>query len=160
MMNLIQNNRRGFTLAELMAVVVIIGIIAVIGLGSYSKSVVRAKVNEGKILAQQVAAARDAYVYDREGAGGSATIPTSFSVLDLDFKNKSGSSPTSSVWQTNDFNVYISNKNYVKVTPTDDSGYTIYAYQEANGGNGRMCCTGNEDLCKSGGMRYAANSAC
>lgn len=156
MINLMQNNRRGFTLAELMAVVVIVGIIAVIGLGSYSKSVVRAKVNEGKALAQQVAAARDAYVYDRAGTGNASNdAPVDFSLLDLDFKGASGST-----WNTKDFAVSISSKSYVKVTPRDGSGYTICAYQESNGGDGRMFCLGNEDLCKSGGMTYSADSNC
>ena len=70
-------NNRAFTLAELMAVVVIIAILAGIAIGSYRRSVDRAKFADGRSLAHQIAAARDSYYYDRLYGGGVASIPTS-----------------------------------------------------------------------------------
>lgn len=70
--------RRGFTLAELMAVVVIVAIIAGIGFGSYRKAVERAKFADGLAGAHALAAAYDAYYYDHN-----YTYPTAASQLDV-----------------------------------------------------------------------------
>lgn len=56
--------KKGFTLAELMAVVAIIAILAGIVLGSYWKSTEQAIFTEGLNGAQSLAAAVDEYYYD------------------------------------------------------------------------------------------------
>ena len=60
-------NKYGFTLAELMAVVVIIAIIAGIGLGSYRSAIEKARFNEAIGVASALAAAADEYYYDHVG---------------------------------------------------------------------------------------------
>lgn len=60
---LIKNNK-GFTLAELMAVIIIIGILAGIAMGSYMKGLERARFSDGLSGAHAYAAAVDAYYYD------------------------------------------------------------------------------------------------
>lgn len=57
-------NKKGFTLAELMAVIAIIAILAGIVLGSYWKSTEQAIFTEGLNGAQALAAAVDEYYYD------------------------------------------------------------------------------------------------
>ncbi len=69
--------RKGFTLAELMAVVVIVAIIAGIGFGMYRKSVERAIFNDGLTGAHTLAAAYDSYFYEN------GSYPTSAAALDV-----------------------------------------------------------------------------
>lgn len=119
-------NRRAFTLAELMAVVVIIAILAGIALGSYRRSIDRAKFTDARSLAHQVAAARDVYYYDHLYDGSGASMPTLFSLLPLEVEAAAGSSYT-----INDFTIDISSSRYVRVQRVDRS-YGICVYQEAN----------------------------
>ncbi len=63
---------KGFTLAELMAVVAIIAILAGIVLGSYWKSMERSVFAEGLNAAHSLAAAADEYYYDHNGTSPSS----------------------------------------------------------------------------------------
>ena len=77
------NTKKGFTLAELMAVVAIIAIIAAIGLGSYRKSTERAIFSDGLAGAHALAAAYDAYYYEHN------SYPSSMLKLSVDLANQS-----------------------------------------------------------------------
>ena len=152
-------NRRAFTLAELMAVVVIISILAGIAIGSYRRSVDRAKFADGRSLAHQVAAARDTYYYDRVYNGETASMPTSFSLLPLEFNGASGST-----YNGDNFKVYIGNVNYVRADD-NDGNYGICVYQEANKRgkvSGEKCIYYNTDgneFCQSMGF-YSPGISC
>lgn len=150
-------DRRAFTLAELMAVVVIIAILAGIALGSYTKSVERGAFTEAKTLSHQIAAARDTYYYDRIYGGNSASMPTNFSSLALELPGASNSSYTGK-----NFTFSISNTSYVKATHVD-GGYGLCVYQEANA-SGKVSeekCFGTtdagKDFCKSMGYSSPGN---
>ena len=58
------SKKHGFTLAELMAVVAIIAIIASLGLGSYRQAMDKARMREGVTGAHTLAAALDEYFYE------------------------------------------------------------------------------------------------
>lgn len=75
-----RTNKKGFTLSELMAVVVIIAIIAGIALGSYRSITEKAVFNEGLTIAHTIAAAADEYYYEYH------VQPASLEKLVLDLK--------------------------------------------------------------------------
>lgn len=150
-------NNRAFTLAELMAVVVIIAILAGIAIGSYRRSVDRAKFADGRSLAHQIAAARDSYYYDRLYSGGVASIPTSFSLLPLELDGASGST-----YNGDNFSISIANTNYVRAYD-NDGNYGICVYQEA-GVRGKVkaeTCVGRtakgREFCQSMGYSSPAS---
>lgn len=122
-------NRRGFTLAELMAVVIIIGILAGIAIGSYNRSLDRTRFTDAKNTAHQVAAARDAYYYDHVGID-SVSVPVTLGVLPLEIKNSSGVTCTGSSCDVGTFTLYVTNASYVRALDRD--GHVgICVYQEA-----------------------------
>ncbi len=145
-------NRRAFTLAELLAVVVILAILTGIAIGSYRRSVERAKFSEGLSLAEQVAAARDMYYYDRLYGGATASIPVSFNLLPLELAGASGST-----YKGSNFTLSIRNQSYVEATH-NDGDYGICVYQEAAVSGGAISkpkCLGltdeGKEICKSMG---------
>ena len=78
------NTKKGFTLAELMAVVAIIAIIAAIGLGSYRKSTDRAIFSDGLAGAHALAAAYDEYYYEH------GSYPNSMLKIPVGLANQTG----------------------------------------------------------------------
>jgi len=58
----------GFTLAELMAVVIIIGILSAIGAGSYKKAVERSRISDGLLAATAVMESVNRYYWDNQSA--------------------------------------------------------------------------------------------
>lgn len=76
----------GFTLTELIAVVVIIAILAALGLGTYSRAVERARFSEGLSAAANLAQAVDRYYYDNMDMEIAAQ-PT-LTQLDISFPNQ------------------------------------------------------------------------
>ena len=60
----ILNKKHGFTLAELMAVIAIIAIIASLGLGSYRQAMDKARMKEGVAGAHTLAGALDEFFYE------------------------------------------------------------------------------------------------
>ena len=152
---------QGFTLAELMAVVVIIAILAGVGFGSYVKSVSRAKFAEGRSLAQQVAAARDTYYYDHQallGGSGSSSFPTDFSKLSIGLKDKDGNQATGSSFSGKNCTVTL-HSNYVKATAVD-GGYALCVYQDTPTRAERCVytTTDGKDFCES--MGYDDQTSC
>jgi len=76
------NNRKGFTLIELMIVVVIVGVLAAVIVPLLLSRVERAKYSEGKAIASQIATATRAYVAEFGLVPASPDLET-----DLGFKS-------------------------------------------------------------------------
>lgn len=80
-MHILQRRKKqGFTLSELMAVVVILAILAALGLGSYRSIMEKTIFNEGLSVGHAIAAAIDEYYYEYHKK------PTSLATLPLDLK--------------------------------------------------------------------------
>ncbi len=82
-------NKKGFTLIELMIVVVIIGILAALAIPRFMRSTTKAKQSEAKQLLKQVYTMQHAYrqefnSYCLNGATASAALGTGFARLGVD----------------------------------------------------------------------------
>ena len=153
---------RGFTLAELMAVVVIIAILSGIAIGSYRRSVDRARFTEAQTVAQAVAAARDTYYFDNAGIGSSDTYPLYFKLLPIELKDASGSDCSNRNCQLKDFTIYIDQARYVKAVDKDGHfGLCVYQETLSTGKTAKEACLGlddeGKDMCKLMGYTPVAN---
>lgn len=147
---------KGFTLAELMAVVVIIGILAGIALGSYQKAIERSRFSEGLSGAHALAAAIDTAYYDNNF--NASKVPTDMRKLSVSLSNTISS--TSSKITTKDFTyTYSSANKTISATRTDNS-YMIVVYAELAGGVRPDECKNNAEFCKSMGYTSCSGSTC
>lgn len=150
----------GFTLTELMAVVIIIGILAGLGMVSYGKAAERSKFADGLAMVSTLAGAFDRYIYDTE------QVPSSITQLDIELRNVTVTGTTTAAL------MQLKNDNFiVKAYPTngyiaaDRSGgsesYRICLDFESSCRNCVPVCSGNEAFCKSMGYtRYSTQKRC
>lgn len=144
-----KNGRRAFTLAELMAVVVIVGILAGIGLGTYRKAGERAQFQEGLQGAHSIMAAHDEYYYDNRA------YPTKMTDLAISFPKSTASGLTII---SPHFTYTLTRGSYGRVKATrSDGSYAICVYSELNVNSSADACTGNKDFCESVGVRYVSS---
>jgi prepilin-type N-terminal cleavage/methylation domain-containing protein len=85
------SQQHGFTLIELMIVVVIVGILAALAIPRYSQSAVRAKQGEAKLVLKQICTNQMLYKagsatnsYWNTGAVASSTAPNAFATIDVE----------------------------------------------------------------------------
>ena len=110
----------GFTLSELMAVVVILAILATVGLGSFKKSVERSHFSEGLVAATTIMQAVERYYNDQALLSGSntATSRPTLAKLDVGLENARACTTSSS---------YCTKTKYFEITlekAADSSVYT------------------------------------
>ena len=130
-------SRKGFTLIELMIVVVIVGILAAVVVPLLLSRVERAKYSEGKAVASQIATALRAYVAEY-GATGTYNL-----VTNLGFKT--GELDAKYFAQTN-----MSISGVTLNTTSGVMSYTITLIPRTgmglNSGNLVMTCTNNQTV--------------
>ena len=148
----------GFTLTELMAVVIIIAILAGLGLGSYKKAVERSHFTEGLQAVNAVAEAVTRYYYDNPDA--SDRCQPAMDRLDIALSNAEKRTCRAVATQdskycarTKYFEVRIYN-GYVsadRVKGNNTGDYSIFSYPQFNAK--QDVCRGNtsvgSDLCVS-----------
>lgn len=71
-----KNSSRGFTLVELLVVVLLVGILAAFAVPQYMKSVENSKADDGSALANMVGTTNRMYALDHNGTYTSGTITT------------------------------------------------------------------------------------
>jgi type IV pilus assembly protein PilE len=69
----VRRGQRGFTLMELMIVVVIVGILSGVAFPAYKAYVDRAKRSEGKAFLMEIAARQERYYFDNNSYASNAT---------------------------------------------------------------------------------------
>lgn len=144
-----KNSRRAFTLAELMAVVVIVGILAGIGLGTYRKASERAQFQEGLQGAHAIMAAHDEYYYENR------SYPSKIEDLAISFPKSTFSDMT---LVSPNFTYTLSNGSSGKVQAVrNDGSYAVCVYSEINVNSDADACTGDLDFCESVGVRYVSS---
>ncbi len=158
-----QKNKAGFTLTELMAVVIIVAVLAGIAFGSYKKAVERSRFAEGQVAGATVAEAVSRYYYDNLDTSYASTMPQA-SYLDVGFANDRSCTlnPSSKYcFRTQYFEVLIQSDR-VKVSRVQGNkakDYYFYYYPEFLGQKAEECGSltqAGADLCKS--MGYTACS--
>lgn len=125
---------RGFTLTELMAVVIIIAILSGIAAGSYKKAVERSRFADGLAMASSVMEAVDRYFYDNPTASDSQY--PKLSKLDISFANQkpcSGNTLNYCV-KTKYFSTTITNSGYTEAA-RNNGNYKVRVYSSAFGSN-------------------------
>lgn len=151
--------KKGFTLAELMAVVVIIAIIASIGLGGYKRTVERAKLTEGVNMGHQIAQALARADYERQGTCGSFNTP--WTQLDIDVNDPESSIRPAAVILSNRFNI-SRNGNYIVVERVGGEQYEIHIPLDCGTSMVKLqdSCVGNDEFCISAGYTNCGTGGC
>lgn len=145
----------GFTLTELMAVVIIIGILAGLGMVSYGKAAERSKFADGVTLVSTLAGAYDRYIYD------TGKVPDSITQLDVELRNVkiNSTSPMLTRLTSANFSITIRSalQHYVMATRVGGSeSYSICLGFESSCRNCVPTCIGNKAFCNS--MGYTSPS--
>ena len=150
-----QKNYKGFTLLEMLVVVLIIGILAGIALPQYQGAVRKARVAEAKLTLRAIGDAADRYFLQNED------MVFSLEDLDIDISNDS-----------QDWDIYIDewggNGCVVYADPKNEEGYDLeyYSPNYENGGDpksGKFICWSDNDkgqkICKQlGGKKIYGNN--
>ena len=153
-------NRKGFTLIEMLVVVLIIGILAAVALPQYFKAVEKSRSAEALSVMGSIAAAMERYRL----ASSDNTYTTDVSKLDIELPDV-GSGGTGSgnangsTWYSKNFTFTVNGtaapNAYVKAVRKGTNNYTI----TRNYYNGVVGCTdgtGGEGICASLGLTTSA----
>lgn len=162
----IKCTRKGFTLTELMAVVIIVAILAGIALSSYKKAVERSRFAEGLAAGAAVAEAVSRFDYENDGTSFETSRPK-ISQLDIGFENDrkcTQSSDADYCFKTRYFEVIVLNSNRIQVNRVQGStlkDYYFYFYPESRSRSSERCCSRSQlgaDLCKTMGYTSCSGS--
>lgn len=161
----------GFTLSEMMAVVVIVAILASVGLGSFKKSVERSHFSEGLVAASTIMGAAERYFNEKAMLSGSNTATTQpkLAVLDVGMENaRECTAPNDYCVKTKYFEITLNNGYTVakRMKGSTAGNYSIVVYPETFGANmrrGTECTFTNDtgkDLCVTMGYISCDTSTC
>lgn len=121
-------NKKGFTLIEMLVVVLIIGILAAVALPQYFKAVEKSRSTEALSIMGSISAAMErARLVSVDN-----TYPTTLSTLDIEIANTSGTTVTDGSWDSHNFNFQVSGtttaNGIITATRKGSSGYTLTRY--------------------------------
>lgn len=129
---------KGFTLAELLAVVIILSILTAIGAGTYKKAIERSRFNDALNIATTIQEAVDRYTYENNGA-----TTTNKKQLDIAFENmQECSTPADNCIQTNYFVVTINGSSTVAQRRTGLYQARVYSEVVDNNTRKEPTCAG------------------
>lgn len=129
---------RGFTLVELLVVVLVIGVLAAIAMPMYQKTVERSKVTSALSVLGTIATAEQSYFL----VNGEYT--QQYSHLDRDFIDKNGLTPTEGSYSISDFTVVLEGTSQTEglaIAHRIGKEYVLAKYYDS----GKLCCYHSED---------------
>lgn len=163
------NSFLGFTLVELLAVIIIISILSGLGVGYYKRSVEQSRFSEGLAAASAVVEALNRTYFDEQLEGITPPDVHSFDTLDVEI---GGKCTGGACQKTNHFDVYITqdNQNQEVVRAyrggAGGGGYYIEMYPNHTVGNKKdqIACVGGGDdgiaFCQSMGYVHCDSGRC
>lgn len=141
-------NKKGFTLIEMLVVVLIIGILAAVALPQYFKAVEKSRATEALSIMGSISAAMERARLVRVNND----YPTTLQSLDIEIADENGDTVTAGSWSSHNFNFAVSGDQTgtgnIKATRKGSSGYSLERYYYT----GQIICTPNTT---SGGASVA-----
>lgn len=159
-----QLHKLGFTLAELLAVIIIISILSALGVGAYKKSVEQSRFSEGLAAASAVVEAVNRAHFDDQIEGRSVE-KHAYATLDVDLRGSCASN-TNFCRATQYFNVVIGDNDVVYAYRGTSSQYKYFIEIHPNFGSSkdRLFCVGADEdgqtFCESMGYVSCSELRC
>ncbi len=127
-------NKKGFTLVEMMVVVMIIAIIAMMGVPQYKKLMERQKGNEAIQILGAIGRAQARYFAINE------VYSSNLQSLDVDLTTLDGTAATGNTMQTKDFGIIL-RPTFVVASRSNAEGYGLLLHYAT----GEVCCRHKTD---------------
>ena len=153
-------NKKGFTLIEMLVVVLIIGILAAVALPQYFKAVEKSRSTEALSVLGSIAAAEERYRLSQSDN----SYTKNFEDFDISFTNSSGTDATGDKLTTKNFEIVLGDDSVTATrkgsagSVADDQGdYTITREYRS----GKITCTSGKvtGICRSLGLTETAASS-
>lgn len=153
------SHRSGFTLIEMLTVVMIIGILTAVALPQYRRAIQRSRMTEAVAMLRVIydsgerLAAEFGYKTFKDMVAGSDK--TSFKRMDMFDEETIACNVGATLLSCEHFN-YSFNANYIQAQPVIDLPVEFRLYYPVGDGIPQLKCTGNKDVCEMSGLDYIA----